>query len=295
MSLQDLANGDWSLDCIYPYQFVQNEILKTNRGASKYTIHQITRTPVLRTTMTGTIYVGSQAVQTYFANNIDKFVFTDLGNPEIKAVEGELNKMTGELSLTWNTEPGENHIVVSYEYSAECQLPPPSKKPAGAINPKELKHVTFEKFFCHTEVEELLANAGTVCVWDFNTALGESIKEKYETLYYKVSELSNVLMKKGASGYFWIVCSPEVASIFETATHGFYPLSSEEFESYYGKNKQVPMGGWTDQLQYRGLIHSKWRLYVDPKLDMNRVLIGANDTKGDPLHYGRMSICNFII
>lgn len=35
-----------------------------------------------------------------------------------------------------------------------------------------------------------------VPVWDFQTALGDTIKEKYESLYVKVIEVSNVCLRK---------------------------------------------------------------------------------------------------
>ena len=58
--------------------------------------------------------------------------------------------------------------------------------------------------------------------WDFSTALGDTIKEKYESLYVKVVEVTNVVHRKTLrGGANWIVTSPEVASIFETATAGF--------------------------------------------------------------------------
>ena len=39
-------------------------------------------------------------------------------------------------------------------------------------------------------------NKNKVAVWDFNTVLGETIKEKYESLYVKVIEVYNVINRK---------------------------------------------------------------------------------------------------
>jgi hypothetical protein len=72
---------------------------------------------------------------------------------------------------------------------------------------------------------------GKVAQWDFNTALGDTIKEKYESLYVKVVEISNVINRQCCSGANWIVTSPEVASIFETTAAGFAPAPSETFTS----------------------------------------------------------------
>ena len=58
---------------------------------------------------------------------------------------------------------------------------------------------------------DLRNNAGTVAAWDFNTALGETLKEKYESLYIKIVELSNVVHRKTLrGGCNWLVTSPEV-------------------------------------------------------------------------------------
>ena len=35
-----------------------------------------------------------------------------------------------------------------------------------------------------------------VATWDFQTALGDTIREKYESLYVKVIEVSNVINRK---------------------------------------------------------------------------------------------------
>jgi hypothetical protein len=51
--------------------------------------------------------------------------------------------------------------------------------------------------------------------WDFQTALGDTIREKYESLYVKVVEVSNVINRKMVRGQAnWVVTSPEVASMF---------------------------------------------------------------------------------
>lgn len=107
--------------------------------------------------------------------------------------------------------------------------------------------------------------AGTVATWDFNAALGDTIMEKYEALYVKLVEISNVIHRKTMrGGANFIVTSPEVSSIFETAT-GFAPISTDSFASSLG-------------IQYVGTVNSKWRLYKDPLFKTNQMLIGR---KGD--------------
>jgi hypothetical protein len=62
-----------------------------------------------------------------------------------------------------------------------------------------------------------------------------------------------------------LVTSPEVASIFETATAGFAPAPSETFTSSLG-------------VQYVGTVANRYRLYKDPLFPTNQILMGY---KGD--------------
>lgn len=148
---------------------------------------------------------------------------------------------------------------------------------------------TFEHFFTTDELEDIAINAQTVAAWDFNTALGDTIKEKYESLYVKLVEVTNVLLAKGAKGYFWIATSPSIASIFETATCGFWPTYNERDKI----GGVFPMG--LPQVSYIGAINSKWRLYADPTLKENQVIVGCNDTLEDYSHYARMVVTNWVI
>jgi hypothetical protein len=54
--------------------------------------------------------------------------------------------------------------------------------------------------------------------WDFQTALGDTIREKYENMYVKIVEISNVVNRKTLSEASWIVIEKEPASIFNAAT-----------------------------------------------------------------------------
>lgn len=54
--------------------------------------------------------------------------------------------------------------------------------------------------------------------WSFNDALGDTIMEKYESLYVKLHQLH-----EKCGGAVSIICGKDVASIFECATAGFEP------------------------------------------------------------------------
>jgi len=298
-SLMQTADGTANLDIFYTHQFIQNETTSTDAGTDASAVFTpLEHTPVLAGTVTGTIYDGSTAVQTFIVSSGGSFTFTDVGAPSVKVTAGSLNNNTGELAMTWNSAPGANHAVISYEYNMECQQDLPEinlviESEEIAAKTRKLKAVwSYEaqqdlrsqhNLDAEAELTAVLAqeinleidrevltdlrnNAGTVTAWDFNTALGETIKEKYESLYVKVVEVSNVIHRKTLrGGANWLVTSPEVASIFETATAGFAPAPSETFTSSLG-------------IQYVGTVNNRWRLYKDPLFPSNQILMGY---KGD--------------
>lgn len=294
-SLQQVASGDGNLDIYYSHQFVQNETSSTDAGGDTTSVYApLEHTPVLAGTMTGTVYDGSTAVQTFVVAENGTFTFTDLGSPAAKATGGTLDVVTGEVTLTWNSDPGANHIVCSYEYNMEANQDLPEvnlviENEEIAAKTRKLKAVwSYEamqdlraqhNLDAEAELTAVLAqeinleidrevlsdlrnNAGTIAVWDFNTALGDTIKEKYESLYVKVVEVSAVVHRKTLrGGCNWLVTSPEVASVFETATAGFAPAPSETFTSSLG-------------IQYVGTINNRWRLYKDPLFPQGSILMG---------------------
>lgn len=296
--MQDVA-GNALLNRWYTHQYVENETTTTDDGAdTSATYGVLEKTPILAGTVTGTIYDGSTAVQTFIVASSGTFTFTDIGSPTYKVTAGSLNLNTGELNFTWNTAPGANHAVISYEYNMECQGDLPEinlviESEEIAAKTRKLKAVwSYEaqqdlrsqhNLDAEAELTAVLAqeinleidrevltdlrnNSGTVTAWDFHTALGETIKEKYESLYVKVVEVSAVIHRKTLrGGANWLVTSPEVASIFETATAGFAPAPSETFTSSLG-------------IQYVGSVNNRWRLYKDPLFPSNQILMGY---KGD--------------
>lgn len=293
-SLGQLASGCCNLDIWYNTQFVQNETSNFDSGKSTEShFVPLEHTPVMEGTMTGTLYRGDTAVQTFSVSSSGVFSFTDIGRPVVKAIGGSLKLNTGEVSITWNKRPGQNRMVVSYEYHYESD-PFSYMVPRKSVN---FKKPTFEKFFTSQELCEMVQSAGTTVAWDFNTALGDTIKEKYESLYVKCHELTAILLRKGAMGYFWLACSPEIASIFETATAGFAPTGY--YASVYDNGEEpknlgvAPLG--LPEVTYRGSVNYRWRLYADSEMPKELLLIGCNDTREDPKHYGRMVIHNFII
>ena len=302
-TLMQRSSGDANLDVFYSSQFIQNEPSSTSAGvdASSMTVYApLEHTPILPGTVTGTIYDGSSAIQTFVVSEDNSFGFSNLVAPPAaaRANAGHLDVTTGEITLTWTTDPGANHVILNYEYNMECQQDLPEinlvvESESIAAKTRKLKAVwSYEaqqdlrsqhNLDAEAELTAVLAqeinleidrevltdlrnNAGTISSWDFNTALGDTIKEKYESLYVKVVEISAVIHRKTLrGGANWMVTSPEVASIFETATAGFAPAPSETFTSSLG-------------IQYVGTVNNRWRLYKDPLFPQGQILLGY---KGD--------------
>jgi hypothetical protein len=297
LSLQQRADGTANLDIWYSHQFVSNET-QANAGGGTVLQYKFERTPVLAGTVTGSIYDDSVLIYTFVIASDGTFTKTAVGSPSPTVSTGVLNLVTGVLTLTWSADPGVNSVVINYEQNLEGQQDIPEinlvveSEDIVAIT-RKLKAVwTYEaqqdlrsqhNLDAEAELTSVLAqeinmeidrevltdlrnNAGTVSAWDFNTALGDTIKEKYEALYIKLVEISNVVHRKTLrGGCNWIVCSPEVASIFETATAGFAPTMSDTFTGNLG-------------IQYVGTINSKWRMYKDPLFPTGQILLGY---KGD--------------
>jgi hypothetical protein len=297
-SLQQLASGDANLDIFYSHQFVQNET-QTAAGGNVVQKYALQKSPVLPGTLVGTVYDDTTAVQTFTVPSSGTTLsFTTIGSPSTYVSSGSIDLTTSVLSLTWNADPGSNKVVISYEYNLECQQDLPEinlvvESEDITAKTRKLKAVwSFEaqqdlrsqhNLDMEAELTAVLAqeinmeidrevltdlrnNAGTVSAWDFNTSLGDTIKEKYESLYIKIVEISNVVHRKTLrGGCNWLVTSPEVASIFETATAGFAPTPSETFTSSLG-------------IQYVGTVNARWRLYKDPLFPTSQILMGY---KGD--------------
>lgn len=170
--------------------------------------------------------------------------------PEVNLViESEtITAKTRKLKAVWSFE-AQQDLRSQHNIDAEAELTQILAKEINLEIDREI-------------IGDLRNNAGTVATWDFATALGDTIKEKYEALYVKVTEISNIIHRKTLrGGANWLVTSPEVASIFETATAGFAPSPSSSFESTLG-------------IQYIGTINGRWKIYKDPLFPRGSVLMG---------------------
>jgi hypothetical protein len=303
-SLQQLASGDGNLDIYYSSQFIQNETTATlTRVAStNMNFGNLEHTPVLAGTVTGTVYSNGAAIQTFTISSSGTLNLNTVSGatPLVQSSGSSLNLTTGEIFLGQNATSGTDsmYVVVSYEYNMECNQDLPEinlvieseeivaktrklkavwsyeaqqdlRSQHNLDAEAELTAVLAQEINLEIDrevIQDLRNNAGTVAAWDLSTALGDTIKEKYESLYVKIVEVSNVIHRKTLrGGANFLVTSPEVASIFETATAGFAPAPSETFTSSLG-------------IQYVGTVANRYRLYKDPLFPTNQILLGY---KGD--------------
>lgn len=118
----------------------------------------------------------------------------------------------------------------------------------------------------HAEIlTDLRNNAGTVATFDYATALGDTIKEKYESFYIKIVEVSGVIHRKTLrGGANWIVTSPEIAELFTNACH---------WGDWKGRDNS--------ELCYHGTMNNRWRLYSSKSAQRGTMLLGY---KGDVDH-----------
>lgn len=146
------------------------------------------------------------------------------------------------------------------------------------------------KFLTPAKAFELAQAPGTISSWDFNTSIGETIRDKYDSLFIKIIEITGVLLRKGATGFFWVVTSPEVFSIMDSATSD----KTITKNSMYGVNQEA-MGLQEGQLTDMGVMSRRWRVLVTPEWPTNMMLIGCGSKENGPNHYARLSIANFVI
>ncbi len=138
-----------------------------------------------------------------------------------------------------------------------------------------------DKFFSHPMVQTYLATAGTKTVINWKDVVDESIKDnKYLKLHTKLLEITDTVVKKGARGYFWLVCSTQVGDILGSIK-GFVPTFVEQYALGY------PI------IMFLGVLDKRWRIYTDVSLPNQTMLLGAGFSKKHVNYYADITIDNF--
>lgn len=97
--------------------------------------------------------------------------------------------------------------------------------------------------------------------WDFNTCLGDTVKEKYENLCQTINKLCELLQINNPQK--WIVATPMISSVFETATTGFIPA---KFNKYKVSNE--------DGFYYCGMFDG-FLVFKDKWFPKDKILVGC--------------------
>lgn len=127
------------------------------------------------------------------------------------------------------------------------------------------------------DLKRLLSQAQ--CVVDFE-AVGETVLSEYETIHSSILDATNILVKKGAKGFFWIATSDDISYIFQAA--------SRFFENNYNYSSVE-----VDGIAYVGSLFDRWRIFTCDAIPENQMLIGVNNTEESSSHYAKLSITNF--
>lgn len=110
-------------------------------------------------------------------------------------------------------------------------------------------------------------------VWDWNNALGDTIMEKYESLYICLHEQSKKLSPD--NGPECLICNTVIGSIFEAATSGFRQADAP-----------LTVNGI---LEYKGCLNARWFLWYDYFMHHEEIWV-CNNTEMVKVH-----IVNLII
>lgn len=125
-----------------------------------------------------------------------------------------------------------------------------------------------------------LETAGTKTAFDWQCCYGNTVLEKYESLYVKLVEITNVLIRKSGGGCFWIMTSPELGSVL---AKNLTPSSMD----------LLPQG--TESTIWIGTIERKWMLFTNSQFPTNRMLISrAYLPTADVLQSASVLIANFV-
>jgi len=117
-------NKEYSAESYYNHDYIQGEIHKaitSGVGSGEKVIKFMTEhSPIISGTLSGTIFKDLNIVNTFTLDKKNRFILTDIRtgriSPEFKVNCGSVNLDTGEISLTWNKDPGSYKIIINYEY-----------------------------------------------------------------------------------------------------------------------------------------------------------------------------------
>lgn len=135
-----------------------------------------------------------------------------------------------------------------------------------------------EDLFTKEVIPHLLTRCGTIAVCDYGTFLGDSLKEKFESLYIKLHEVSNVVAAKSGLHPHWILAGTFVGNLIGC------------FSSSYGHNEKPKVTNYVKRL------NNKWDVFRTEQLEPGMVIMGTNEALRNPFeeskYLARLTVCN---
>lgn len=139
-----------------------------------------------------------------------------------------------------------------------------------------------DKFFTHPVVDWFLTNAGSAETIDWNDMVDTKDKEnKYKKLLAKLLEITEMLVKKGGKGYFWLVVSPQMSNIFTAMKPIFVSDLLDQFPLGY------PI------VLFMGTLDKRWRIYSDLALTNDTMLMGSCFSRKHANFYCKIKVENY--
>jgi hypothetical protein len=199
-----------------------------------------------------------------FAVTEDDDVLIETGS--FGPIDAHFSALTGSLSFGWPRSCSLYKASITVDFQHEIPAP-------FTVGDWRLQPLPKEDLFSEEEIRRLSRTAAPVSVWDFNVALGDTVKEKYMSLTSHVNAVTRRMIDEGVRGNFWIIASPQVSSIFET---------SQDFE---------PNPDWHVGTAYCGVVQGAWHLIKSKSLDANTALIGCYPSQTMTV----LRIANFVL
>lgn len=109
-------------------QHITNECTQVDSGTTATSEFDLENGTLSSSSLVGTIYRKRLAIQTFAVDEKGNFTFNNVGQPsDVMALSGTLNLKSGKVKLAWNTAPGDNHMVVSYDHLVAQKEEPVTK------------------------------------------------------------------------------------------------------------------------------------------------------------------------
>lgn len=134
-------------------------------------------------------------------------------------------------------------------------------------------------FINNDNLNKVLKEKKNLMYFDWDKSSGNTMIEKYHPFHAKLVELTNYLISKGLSGYFYVIGGPEVC----------YFLEQSPF--YVPRSEYEPQG--LTEIAEIGTLSRKWKVFNAPLLEQGALILSCYNNR-DLNKVGTLIIDNFI-